>query len=326
MLLGVSVATPSLSDELKCGVAPTIPASSDSAKLGRRLLEQADLLSKLAGTDELPPQVEAARKTIGKEADQALASAEDAFLRYQFCTAVMKDPSLSDSARAEALRAFAQSPAQSKTARSPKAQECDAAAGSPDDPSRPGGVPGVPFDKIDAGRAEAACRSAVQEEALPRLQYELGRALEAGQQSVAEAARRYGLAADAGYAPAQNNLGMMYQDGTGVSQSDTEAVRLYRLAADQGFAPAQFRLALMYEEGRGVAHSDQEIVRLLRLAADQGFAPAQGALGLMFEQGRGVAQSNSEAIRLYRLAAAQGNMPSQRHLDSLLARVAAQSR
>ena len=32
----------------------------------------------------------------------------------------------------------------------------------------------------------------------------------------------------------------------------TKACRLYRLAADQGYAPAQCNLGLMYERGRGV--------------------------------------------------------------------------
>jgi TPR repeat protein len=47
---------------------------------------------------------------------------------------------------------------------------------------------------------------------------------------------------DHGDAPAQHNLGIMYENGLGVGQDAAEALRLYGLAADQEFAPAQARL------------------------------------------------------------------------------------
>ena len=58
--------------------------------------------------------------------------------------------------------------------------------------------------------------------------------------------------ADQGYAAAQFNLGVRYDEGEGVPQDDEEAVRWYRLAADQGDADAQFNLGTMYAEGQGV--------------------------------------------------------------------------
>ena len=45
--------------------------------------------------------------------------------------------------------------------------------------------------------------------------------------------------AEQGDAPAQSNLGVMYEKGHGVTQDYKEAVRLYRLAAEQGYALAQ---------------------------------------------------------------------------------------
>ena len=53
-----------------------------------------------------------------------------------------------------------------------------------------------------------------------------------------EAVRWYRLAADQGHAGAQQNLGVTYSDGRGVSKNDTEAVRWYRLAADQEHSDA----------------------------------------------------------------------------------------
>jgi len=58
------------------------------------------------------------------------------------------------------------------------------------------------------------------------------------------------------YAAAQNNLGLLYEQGHGVRQDYAEAVKQYRLAADQGNADAQVNLAKMYEDGRGVKPDD----------------------------------------------------------------------
>ena len=43
-----------------------------------------------------------------------------------------------------------------------------------------------------------------------------------------------------------------YRDGTGMPQDDTEAVKWFRKAAEQGDASAQNDLGVMYQNGRGV--------------------------------------------------------------------------
>ena len=58
--------------------------------------------------------------------------------------------------------------------------------------------------------------------------------------------------ADQGDAVAQSNLGVMYDNGKGVTQDSAEAVKWYRKAADQGYAMAQSNLGLMYGNGNGV--------------------------------------------------------------------------
>jgi TPR repeat protein len=85
------------------------------------------------------------------------------------------------------------------------------------------------------------------------------------------------------------------------------ALRLFQPLAAQGSAPAQSNLGLMYEEGRGVAQNYREAVRLFRLAAIQGDPSAQSNLGVMYERGQGIAQDYSEAIKWYRLAAERRN-------------------
>ena len=90
-----------------------------------------------------------------------------------------------------------------------------------------------------------------------------------------------------------------------VPQDDAEAVRWYRLAAAQGNALAQNNLGLMYDDGRGVPEDDAEAVRWYRLAAAQGNASAQFNLGLMCANGRGVPQDNVSAHMWLNLATAQ---------------------
>jgi uncharacterized protein len=58
--------------------------------------------------------------------------------------------------------------------------------------------------------------------------------------------------AEAGDAPSQFNLGLMYLDGVGVPQSDEKAVLWFRRSADQGYAKAQGNLGALYATGRGV--------------------------------------------------------------------------
>ena len=50
---------------------------------------------------------------------------------------------------------------------------------------------------------------------------------------------------------AQDNLGGMYANGTGVPQDDAEAAKWYKLAAEQGYATGQVHIGLMYFNGRG---------------------------------------------------------------------------
>lgn len=305
---------------LQCGTPPSLASAPDMKAKSEAVGAQADLLSKLVGTAQLQDQIDAARKAIYRNSDKAAAAEMDAYLSYMFCGLLESDTSLGQAEKLAAIELYRKSTKASAATELPEARACESLAASPDDRSRAADIAGVDFGHIDAHRAELACRSAVDTESSPRLQYALGRALEAGGQSLDEAVRLYRQAADQGFAPAQNNLAWLYEHGKAMKQSDQEAARLYRLAADQGFAPAQFQLALMYDRGSGGLHRDDaEIVKLLRLAADQGFASAQGALGLMFEQGRGVTQSYSEAIRLYRLAAEHGVSAAKERLQALTA-------
>lgn len=60
--------------------------------------------------------------------------------------------------------------------------------------------------------------------------------------------------AEAQDASAQNELGLRYEQGDGVAQSNRKAASWYKKAAKQGFAEAQNNLAVCYEQEIGRAH------------------------------------------------------------------------
>jgi len=76
--------------------------------------------------------------------------------------------------------------------------------------------------------------------------------------------------AEQGYASAQYNLGVMYDNGLGVPQDYREAAKWYRFAAEQGKVKAQSNLASMYHFGQGVLKDDVLAHMWADLAASQG--------------------------------------------------------
>lgn len=189
------------------------------------------------------------------------------------------------------------------------ASACDLYAASEYDTQRKS--VGVPFDKIDFRLAVPACEAAVRQ--FPddsRLNYQLGRAYQkAG--NFAAAINQYRKAAEQGSALAQNNIGVMYQNGLGVPKDFGQAVALYRKAAEKGLAPAQSALGFMYENGLGVPKDLNEAVTWYRKAADQGFALAQNKLQQLSAAREGTQQGSVAASPPQSTTAASGSQQSR---------------
>lgn len=88
----------------------------------------------------------------------------------------------------------------------------------------------------------------------------------------------YRKAAGQGYALAQFNLGVMYYNGSGVSQDYAEAVNLWRKSAEQGLVQAQFNLGLMYENGLSVQKDVNEARKWYQKSAAQEYSKSKQAL------------------------------------------------
>jgi hypothetical protein len=84
--------------------------------------------------------------------------------------------------------------------------------------------------------------------------------------------------ADAGDAPSQTNLGMMYSRGWGVPVNEAEAVKWYRLAANKGQPIAQNNLGAMYMAGKGGPKDIVIGLMWLMLAAENGYEKAKIAV------------------------------------------------
>ena len=116
---------------------------------------------------------------------------------------------------------------------------------------------------------------------------------------------------------AQFTLGLAYEDGAyGLKKSMKRAAQLYEISAAQGHAAAQYNLGLLFDNGTGVKLDKKKALKYYRLAADQGIAKAQCNSGIMYYSGEGVERDFGEAQRYLKLAAAQGNQRAQKALAS----------
>lgn len=117
---------------------------------------------------------------------------------------------------------------------------------------------------------------------------------------------------------AQDNVGMMYERGEGVSQNYTEAFEWYQLAAEQGYAPAQLHMSAFYARGLGVQRNPQLAFMWCRKAASQGLAQAQRVLGSMYLAAEGTTGDREQAENWLRLAAEQSDIAAMELLGKLL--------
>ena len=95
------------------------------------------------------------------------------------------------------------------------------------------------------------------------------------------------------------------------------ALKIYQALASEGLAPAQFNLGVMYDFGQGVAKDPVQAVRWYRAAASQGHGGAQFNLGGMYFDGHGVAQDHVRSYVWFTLAAAAGAPGASRNRSAL---------
>jgi uncharacterized protein len=124
-------------------------------------------------------------------------------------------------------------------------------------------------------------------------------------------------AAEKGYAPAQNELGLRFQKGTGVVSNMTEAANWFGKASAQNYVSAHVNLGLLLVKGEGVSADLPKAFALFQKAADAGDGWGLNNLGSMYEMGWGVAKDLSKAKAFYQQAAEKGNAMAPLNLSRL---------
>ena len=99
-----------------------------------------------------------------------------------------------------------------------------------------------------------------------------------------------------------------FQKGLTADQSgDFEtALREWKPLAEQGNADAQFNLGVMYDNGTGVLQNYKTAAKWYELSAKQGDISAQSNLGVMYEKGQGVLQDYVRAHMWFNIASISG--------------------
>ena len=118
-----------------------------------------------------------------------------------------------------------------------------------------------------------------------------------------------------------------YWGKNGKTKDYDQAVKWYRKAAEMGNADAQNNLGICYANGQGVTQeyenfvlaaffgeTDKEALKWYRKAAEQGHSQAQNNLGLCYYKGRGVTKDLNKAKEWWRKSAAQGNQTAKNNL------------
>ena len=113
------------------------------------------------------------------------------------------------------------------------------------------------------------------------------------------------------------NLGLMYQQGDGVSRNMEEAVNWFSKSADLGYKEAQYALASLVFQRQTQSISYQQAVTYYEQAAKQGHVKSQLNLGMLYFRGDVIAQDLPAAVKWISLAASNHNSEAQGYLAQL---------
>lgn len=130
-------------------------------------------------------------------------------------------------------------------------------------------------------------------------------------------------AADCGIAMAHTYLGMYYSENDANQQDLERAVSCFSAAASKDDADGQYFLGICFENGWGVENSDAEAAQLYATAAQAGHDGAMYNLAAFYEHGLGGFDRDVEqAMSLYEKSAIQGNESAKFRLQEVKAKQA----
>ncbi|HGN1706071.1 TPA: tetratricopeptide repeat protein [Providencia rettgeri] len=107
------------------------------------------------------------------------------------------------------------------------------------------------------------------------------------------------ILAQHGNIKAQNQLGIMYFNGTESKQDYVQAMEWIQKAAEQGYDVAQNNLGVIYFQGLGTQKDYTLALKWLQNIANNNIANAQFNLALMYLDGLGIEQNHQEALQWF---------------------------
>lgn len=113
---------------------------------------------------------------------------------------------------------------------------------------------------------------------------------------------------------AMYNLGVIYDNGLGVSVNKSEAVNWYKLAADNNHKIAQFNLAWMYFNGDHLEKDFFQAFKYYELSAKQGYNKAQFNLASLYYSGDGTLKDYVSAYKWFKISSVNGISESKKFL------------
>ena len=171
------------------------------------------------------------------------------------------------------------------------------------------GVPDVQTDEVARALSDARARAAAGDVIA---QFSVGAMLYYGGDDTAQAIDWIRKAAAQRFAPAEFQMGQLYDFGFGVTQDDRQALEWYQRAADHGSAAGQRAVGDFYRKGRVVTADAAAAVRWFRRAADGDDLRAQYQLGQLYFDGSGVPRDYASAYLWFSLAAGQTPLEDNR--------------
>jgi len=128
---------------------------------------------------------------------------------------------------------------------------------------------------------------------------------------------RHMAAATAGDDVMMHNVGVAYENGTGVAVDKRAAFEWYRRAAEAGVPSSQFNLATILVYGSTGSETDLcAAFKWFRRAAEAGHSGAQNSLGACYEMGVGCDKNPRAAFEWIRRAASAGSMAAMANVGA----------
>jgi TPR repeat protein len=148
----------------------------------------------------------------------------------------------------------------------------------------------------------------VAEDGNIEVQFQVGFAYEysVSEPNYEEAYKWYSMAARESHVKAMYHLGLLYENGLGISRDYQKANHLYHQAGQFGSADALYQLGKAYHHGRNFAIDPIKAIECYHTTAELGNPEHQCELGRLYEEGELFPKSLLQALKWYTKAYLQG--------------------